>query len=461
VTTNSLSRPFLIPLKGSGCSAVKFYLHKLGCPKNDVDGDYISACLIDAGHEQVNNPEQAESIIVNTCGFILPAKEESIDEILRLGQLKKNGRLKRLYASGCLSQRYGDELLADMPELDGAFGLGALDSLAKAVTSFSNNCKSIKTPPHKLDYLSWHHRFISDDYPYAYLKISDGCDRGCTYCAIPGIRGRFRSRPIDSILSEAEFLADRGKKELVLVSQDATLYGYDLKGCPTILDLLSELERIERVKWIRLLYLYPPELEEEIIEYLAADNKTLNYFDLPLQHVNSEILSAMGRQINGSRVRRLVKAIRRISPDAVLRTNFIVGFPGETEQQFEELKNFIAEYQFDRMGVFTYSQEEGTLAERLSGQIAEEVKSSRMDELMNLQREIALTKNEDLIGSLQEVIIDSVEDEQTAVGRTRGDCPEIDQEVYVRGNGLCRGDIVKVHIDAADGYDLRGTFVEA
>lgn len=440
---------------------MKFYLHKLGCPKNDVDGDYISACLIDAGHEPVDDPEQAESIIVNTCSFILPAKEESINEILQLAQLKKNGRLKRLYASGCLSQRYGDELLADIPELDGAFGLGALDSLAHAVTSSSNNSKSIKTPPHKLDYLSWHRRFVADDYPYAYLKISDGCDHGCTYCAIPGIRGKFRSRPIDSILSEAEFLADRGKKELVLVSQDATLYGYDIKGRPSILDLLRELEKIERVKWIRLMYLYPPQLEKGLIEYLAADNKTLNYFDLPLQHVNSEILRAMGRRITRSETERLIKTIRTISPDAILRTTFIVGFPGETEQQFEELKDFAAEYQFDRMGVFMYSREEGTLAETFDRQIAEEVKFSRMDELMNLQREIALAKNDDLIGSLQEVIIDSVEDERTAVGRTRGDCPEIDQEVHVRGNGFCRGDIIGVRIDAADGYDLEGTFVEA
>jgi ribosomal protein S12 methylthiotransferase len=456
-----LSRPFLIPWKGSSCSAVKFYLHKLGCPKNDVDGDYISARLIDAGHESVNNPEQADCIIVNTCGFILPAKEESINEILQLAQLKKSGRLKRLYASGCLSQRYGDELLVNMPELDGAFGLGMLDSLAHAVTSSSNNSKSIKTPPHKLDYLDWHYRFIADDYPYAYLKISDGCDHGCTYCAIPGIRGRYRSRPIDSILREAEFLASQGKKELILVSQDATSYGYDLDDRSTILDLLRELERIERIKWIRLMYLYPPQLGKEVIEYLAADNKTLNYFDLPLQHVNSEILSAMGRRITRSGTERLVRTIRTISPDAILRTTFIVGFPGETEQQFEELKGFVAEYNFDRMGAFMYSREEGTLAETFGGQVAEEVKFSRIDELMSLQREIARAKNEDLIGSLQEVIIDSVEDERTAVGRTRGDCPEIDQEVYVSRNGLCKGNIIRVRIDAVDGYDLEGTFVEA
>ena len=440
---------------------MKFYLHRLGCPKNDVDGDYISARLIDAGHEPVDEAQQADSIIVNTCGFILPAKEESINEILRLGQLKKNGRLKRLYASGCLSQRYGDELIADIPELDGAFGLGAWDALARAVTTCARTDKSIKTPARELAYVSWHRRFIADDCPYAYLKIADGCDRGCTYCAIPGIRGRFRSRPIDSILAEAQFLADRGKKELVLVSQDTTVYGHDLKNRCTILDLLRELEKIDRVKWIRLMYLYPPELPKDVIEYLAADNKSLNYFDLPLQHVNSEILRAMGRRTGSGEVKRLINTIREISPDAVLRTTFIVGFPGETAKQFAQLKDFVAEHQFDRLGTFTYSREEGTPADTYGGQVAEEVKSLRMDELMTLQREIALAKNENLIGSLQEVIIDSVEDEQTAVGRTRGDCPEIDQEVHVRGQGLDPGDIIRVRIDAADGYDLRGTFVEA
>jgi len=439
---------------------MKFYLHKLGCPKNDVDGDYISACLIDAGHEPVDDPKQAESIIVNTCAFILSAKEESINEILRLGQLKSGGQLKKLYVSGCLSQRYGDELLADIPELDGAFGLGEMDSLAQAVTSSSRCNKTIRTQPSRLEYIYGRRRFITDDYPYAYLKISDGCNRGCTYCVIPAIRGKFRSRPMDSILKEAELLADSGKKELILVSQDATLYGYDLRGHTTILDLLRELEKIEEVKWIRLMYLYPPQLGRDVIEYMADDNKTLNYFDLPLQHVNTEILSAMGRRIDRRGIQKLLKTIRTISPDAVLRTIFIVGFPGETKEQFEELKDFVVKYEFDRLGVFTYSKEEGTTAAALQGQVPEQVKYLRMDELMSLQREIAFTKNEDLIGCIQEVIIDTVYDDGSAVGRTRGDCPEIDQEVHVLGNGLCKGDIISVRIDAVDGYDLRGTFVE-
>ncbi len=457
----SLNRSFPIRSKGLSCSVVKFYVHKLGCPKNDVDADYISARLIDAGHEPASRPEHAESIIVNTCGFIQPAKEESINEILRLGQLKKNGLLKTLYAAGCLSQRYGDELLSEMPELDGAFGLGELDSLARAVASSSQNTKSVKREARYLGYHSFKHRFIADNYPYTYMKISDGCDRPCSYCAIPSIRGRFRSCPIDSILGEAELLSQNGKKELILVSQDATLYGYDLKGRPTIIELLRELETIDGVMWIRLMYLYPAQLDQKMIEYLSADNKTLNYFDLPLQHVNSEILSAMRRQIDRAGVERLIQSIRITSPDAVLRTNFIVGFPGETEAQFQELKDFVVEYEFDRMGVFTYSPEEGTPAQALDDQVPEEVKASRMDELMTLQRDIAFTKNESLIGTVQEVIIDSVDEDTSSVGRTKSDCPEIDQEVFVWGENLVKGDIIKVRIDNTDGYDLKGTKVKA
>jgi ribosomal protein S12 methylthiotransferase len=439
---------------------MKFYVHKLGCPKNDVDADYISARLIADGHEPVADPKQAESVIVNTCGFILPAKEESVNEILRLGQLKQEGRLKTLYAAGCLAQRYGDELIAGMPELDGAFGLGAIDSLAEAVSSFSTDRKCVKRESRYLDYINFKDRSVFDSYPYAYLKISDGCNRGCSYCAIPNIRGKYRSRPVESIVGEAEFLANNGKKELILVSQEATLYGFDLKDRPSLTDLLQALEDIEGVKWIRVMYLHPAQLDLKLIEYLADDNKTLNYFDLPLQHVNSDILTAMGRQIDRTGIERLIRTIRTISPEAVLRTNFIVGFPGETQEKLEELKDFVAEYEFDRMGVFAYSREEGTLAAALDNQIPERIKFKRRDELMTLQQEIAFAKNESLIGTVQEVIIDSMDSNAAAVGRTRGDCPEIDQEVYVRGENLVAGDVISVRIDSADGYDLCGDKVE-
>lgn len=439
---------------------MKFFVHKLGCPKNDVDADYIAARLIAAGHEPVSDPERAESVIVNTCGFILPAKEESINEILRLGQLKKSGNLKTLYATGCLTQRYGDQMIADMPELDGAFGHGALDSLAEAVSDSRHLDKTIKMEARKLGYLSWKDRFISDGYPYSYVKISDGCDRMCTYCAIPSMRGKFRSRPIDSIVREAQFLANNGKKELILVSQEATLYGYDLPGRPSILDLLKALEKVEGVEWIRLMYLYPAQMSAELIDYMVADNtKTLNYFDLPLQHINTEVLSNMRRQVTRDEIERMLTTIRAKSPEATIRTTFIVGFPGETDEQFGELLEFTTDFRFDRMGVFTYSAEEGTPAEQMGAQLPEEVKKEREEVLMTAQREIALAKNNSLIGSQKEVIIDSVNDDNSATGRTRADCPEIDQEVMVTGAGLAVGQIVQVKIDAAEGYDLIGSLL--
>lgn len=440
---------------------MKFFVHKLGCPKNDVDADYISARLIDEGHEPATCAEEADSVIVNTCGFITAAKEESINEIIRLGQLKKSGQLKQLLASGCLTQRYGDEMLKQMPELDGTFGHGALDSIAKAVGGGNGHRgeRTVKLETRKLGYISWKHRFISDPYPYSYLKISDGCDRACTYCAIPGMRGRFRSRPIHSILNEAEFLARNGKKELILVSQEATCYGYDLPGRPGILDLLKELEGVDGIEWLRLMYLYPAALDNELIEYMAAPNKTVNYFDLPLQHANTEILNAMRRRVERSHVEAIIRRIRETSDDAVIRTTFIVGFPGETQAQFDELYDFVEQHRFDRMGVFPYSPEEGTPAEKLAGQIPERIKIERMDRLMNLQREIAFEINNSLIGQQRSVIIDAVGEDGRGVGRTTGDCPEIDQEVYVTGEGVDAGGLYLVHIDAVDGYGLVGHVV--
>ncbi|MCM2271448.1 MAG: 30S ribosomal protein S12 methylthiotransferase RimO [candidate division Zixibacteria bacterium] len=438
---------------------MKFYLHKLGCPKNDVDADYISARLIDEGHLPVASPDDAESIIVNTCGFILPAKEESINEILRLGQLKKQGTLQRLYATGCLTQRYGDEMLDGMPELDGAFGHGALDSIATAVTNKTISRKTVRIESRKLGYLSWRDRYISDGFPYSYLKISDGCDRACAYCAIPLMRGKFRSRPLDSLLREAEFLARNGKRELILVSQEATMYGYGLPDNMNVIKMLQELEKIDELKWIRLMYLYPAALSEDLIDYLLEDNKTLPYFDLPLQHISDSVLTAMRRRVDRDRIERLIERIRSKTGRATLRTTFIVGFPGETDADFAELVDFTQQIGFDRMGVFPYSPEEGTPAEQMSGQVPEEIKTERMDTLMTIQREIAFAKNVELVGRRIEVLIDSVSDDGHAVARSRGDCPDIDQEVHVQGGELAVGQLRVVHIDSADGYDLSATTV--
>ena len=436
---------------------MKFYIHKLGCPKNDVDADYITARLIAAGHQPVAGPEKADSVIVNTCGFILPAKEESIDEILKLGQLKKDGQFDTLYAAGCLAQRYGDELLADMPELDGAFGHGVLDELTAAVSASQRLRECVRIETRKLGYLDWTNRFISNELPYAYVKISDGCNRTCSFCAIPGIRGAYRSRPVESVVKEVRFLAESGKKEIILVSQEATLYGYDLKDGHNLLSLLSELEKVEGIEWIRLLYLHPAQMSPELIQHMTSGGKTLSYFDLPLQHINDDILSSMQRQTSREQIEKVLQSIRTADPEAVIRTAFIVGFPGETQSQFEELMSFVEQFQFDRLGVFAFSAEEDTAAAEMKDQLSEEVKTARLDELMSLQQEIAFAKNNSLIGAVKEVIIDTVSAENGAVGRTRGDCPEIDQQVFVSGDNLKTGDICRVKIESADGYDLKGT----
>ena len=439
---------------------MRFYIHKLGCPKNDVDGDYIAGRLVADGHIPVKTPEEADTVLVNTCGFIEAAKEESIGEILRLSELKKEGRLQSIFATGCLSQRYGTEMLTDMPELDGAFGHGALESIAAAVGGKGTDRKAIRMEPRKLAYLSWKDRFISDGYPYAYLKISDGCDRPCTYCAIPGMRGRFRSRTVESIMTEAKFLAENGKKELILVSQEATLYGYDLPGKPDIVSLLKELETIEQVRWIRLLYLYPAMLETPVIKYLGSGTKTLPYFDLPFQHASTSVLERMRRRVDQDKIDQLIHDIRSAAPDATLRTTFIVGFPGETEAEFEELRQYVERHRFDRMGVFTYSAEEGTPAASMPNQISMEVMLDRQDQLMMIQQEIAIEKNESLRGARLEILIDRIEGE-SAYGRTRGDCPDIDQEVILPANGLKPGDFTMVTIEQVEGYDLIGKVIAA
>lgn len=438
---------------------MKFFIHKLGCPKNDVDADYIAARLIEAGHNPVDDPRDADSVIVNTCGFIRDAKEESIDALLELAQLKNEGRLKRLYATGCLTQRYGDELLVDMKELDGAFGLGALDAIAEAVTDSAHLRQTVRQDIRQLTYLDWKSRFIADRLPYAYVKISDGCDRTCSYCAIPRMRGRYRSRPLRSIVNEAEFLAANGKRELILVSQEATLWGTESGWREGLVDLLNELEAVNGIEWIRLLYLHPARTGPALIDHLASDNKTVNYFDLPLQHVNTDLLRAMKRETSRKTIEKLISQIRGRTPEAILRVSFMVGFPGETDDRFAELCEFVEENRFDRVGVLAFSAEEGTVAERLPDQVPDEIKIERIDRLMTLQRDIAFERNNSLIGNIVEVIIDTVGPGRSAVGRTYGDCPEIDQEVIVSGGIPEVGDICRVRIESAEGYDLKGTMV--
>ncbi len=437
---------------------MKFYIHKLGCPKNDVDADYLASRLIADGHETATDPEVADTILVNTCGFILPAKEESIHELLRLCHMKRPGQVETVYAIGCLSQRHGDELLKGIPELDGAFGIGEFDAIARSMARKEKLDKSVFTDARALRYVDWHERYVADSFPYAYLKISDGCDRRCAYCSIPDIRGDYRSRSTESIVREAEYLAGKGKKELILVSQDVTYYGHD--SGQDLLALLQRLDRIEPVCWIRLLYLHPAGLSDRLIEYMTAGNKTLPYFDIPLQHVNNELLSAMGRVVDKARLEQLIASIRSASDESTIRTTFIVGLPGETEKQFDELLDFVMENKFDRMGVFTYSPEEGTRAAGMPDHVGAEVRYHRMDQLMATQQEIAFAQNISLIGQTRDVIIDAIQEDGLAIGRTRADCPDIDQEIFVKGEQLHAGRICRVLLTAARGYDLEGTVVE-
>jgi len=433
---------------------MKFFFKKLGCPKNDVDGDYITGRLIDAGHERTDE-DKADTVIVNTCGFILPAKEESIQEILHYEEQKKQGKINRLFVTGCLSQRYGQDLIDELKNVDGIFGLDKIDDLIATIDNNKSGVISVTdNVRNDLTLITGMTRFIDTVYPYEYIKIADGCDRFCSYCAIPNIRGKYRSRSIDDITKEAKRLASAGKKEIILVSQEGTGYGRDLSDDSNVIELLEKLESINNIEWIRLMYLHPESVTDELIQYMTFSNKTLGYFDIPLQHISDNVLKAMNRKVTRAKIERILEKIRELSSDNIIRTTFITGFPGETDKDFEELTGFIEDFEFDRLGVFRYSSEEGTSAFKLKDIIPDKIAETRLEEIMLLQQRIAFDKNIALIDSCQKVIIDEVKNEILAEGRSAGDCPDIDQVIYVRGKDLCVGDIVEVKIISADGYDL-------
>jgi ribosomal protein S12 methylthiotransferase len=434
---------------------MKFYIKRLGCPKNYVDADFIAGKLLKMGHEQVEDVAESEIAIVNTCGFILPAKEESIEEIMVFEKLKKEGMIKYLFITGCLAQRYGQDLLYEIEGVDGVFGLGEFEALGEVIRNGHGNSSPLKiTPASELRYLAEGQRYINEKIPYDYIKISDGCDRFCSYCAIPYIRGRFRSRGIDDIVREAELLAQAGKKEIILVSQEGTGFGKDFKDGTNPIKLLARLEKISGIEWIRLIYLHPEAVDDELINFISNSEKLLGYFDIPLQHISNTVLSRINRHISRSQIESILQKIRKASKHNIIRTTFIAGLPGESEGEFSELRDFIIDFEFDRLGVFKYSQEEGTPASKLPGQLSEEEKEARVDELMVIQQEIAFRKNIDLIDSIQKVIIDSTETNSLSIGRTKGDCPEIDQTVFVRKGKVEVGDIINARIVMADGYDL-------
>jgi ribosomal protein S12 methylthiotransferase len=433
-----------------------YYIHRLGCPKNDVDAEYIAGFLRQQNIDPAASPEDADLLIVNSCAFIQPAKEESIDAVLSLAKLKENAKGKRLVITGCLSQRYAEELARDIPELDGIFGLDDFTDIAKLLGDHKSPI--VSRHENLRTYRDYNFpREIMASEPFAYIKISDGCDNRCSYCAIPDIRGHFRSRPIETICREAEFLLDQGKKELILVSQESTAYGRDLYGKPRLIGILDEISKLGGDFWLRIMYLHPARLSEDLIDYMIDNRRICNYFDLPLQHINDELLQAMGRKVTRHRIGEILERIRSAESRAAVRTNFIVGFPGETEEQFEELCRYVEERRFDRLGAFVYSAEEGTPAAEMPDQITEESRERRYHRLMEIQQQIAFENNDNDVGQRFEVLIDEVDtDNGHAIGRTRFDAPEIDQNVRLDGTDMTPGDRVLARVTGSDGYDLLG-----
>lgn len=427
----------------------------LGCPKNQVDGEALLAKLKKAGYEIVNNIEDSDVMIVNTCGFIEQAKKEAIDTILEVAEYKNAGLISAIVVTGCLAERYQDEIIKEMPEVDAVLGIGANSDIVKTcdkalcgivTTSFPNKC-----------YLSINdERIISTPSHWAYLKIAEGCDNRCSYCAIPGIRGGFRSRTIESCVDEAKALAESGVKELILIAQDTTKYGQDLYGKYSLDILLKELVKIDGIEWIRLFYCYPQRITDSLINVIANEEKVCSYIDIPLQHSDKTVLKNMNRVGDGEDYRALISKMRKAIPDLALRTTFMVGFPGETDEQFENLCKFTEDIKFDKMGCFTFSPEEDTPAYDMQNQIDDDVKVRRQEVLMNKQYSITEELNKQRIGRIYKVIIDGFDGEKY-VGRSYMDSPEIDSGIiFTCDNNLNIGDFVNVEITDYNGYDLIG-----
>ena len=432
----------------------------LGCAKNTTDAETMLGILAEDGHRLVADPANADIIIVNTCGFIEAAKQESIDTILEMAEYKK-GRCRMLIASGCLAERYSGEIRKELPEVDAVVGTGDYDRIAEIIKRTEAGEKPVlcahidRTPPEGLP------RVLSTPFYTAYLKIADGCDNRCTYCAIPMIRGRFRSRRKEDIIKEAQALAEAGVKELILIAQDTTRYGLDIYGRYELASLLEELSGVEGIEWIRVHYFYTEAVTEELIDTMARHKKICAYIDMPIQHINDTILRRMARRTNSREIEEKIAMIRQKLPGCTIRTSLIVGFPGETEEQFLQLYEFVKKTGFDRAGVFAYSREENTPAAEFEDQIDEETKQERLDRLMRLQQGISLEKNRRKIGSVTEVLTEGYDrDNFMYFGRSRADSIDVDSLVYFAApDEVEAGSIVNVEILDADEYDLTGRMV--
>lgn len=430
----------------------------LGCPKNLVDSEVMLGILSRHDYKITNEHNDAEVIIINTCGFIESAKKESIDTILELAKLKETGSLKLLVVSGCLPQRYQEELTKELPEVDLWIGTGEYHKIVEYLEKEEKGSHLVQS---EYIYDDLTPRLVSTPKHTAYIKIAEGCSHTCTFCAIPGIRGRFRSRPVDSIIRETENLVSKGMKEAILIAQDTTSYGIDLKTGLGLPSLLREMAKIKGLEWIRLMYTYPQFVTDELIEVIRNEGKVLKYLDIPIQHVSDRMLMAMGRGITADKLKKRLYRLREAVPDLVLRTSVIVGFPGETERDLTELLNFIEEFEFDRLGAFTYSREEGTPASLLKRQVPEKVKKERYNRVMALQKIISRKKNKAHIGKVEKVIVDGISDESEFLlaGRTEGQAPDIDGITYIASGDASPGDIVNVRITDASDYDMVGEIV--
>lgn len=439
----------------------KILFISLGCDKNLVDSEVMLGILADRGFEMTDTEDDADIIIINTCCFINDAKEESINTILEMAEYKKTDPCKALIVTGCLAQRYKQEIVDEIPEVDAVIGTSKYDEIFDAVDQALKGSHFLDVDD--LDRLPSvpGKRILTTGGHYAHLKIAEGCDKHCTYCIIPKIRGNYRSVPMEQLLAEAASLAEQGVKELILVAQETTLYGVDLYGKKSLHILLKELAKIKGIRWIRILYCYPEELYPELIETIKNEKKVCHYLDMPIQHASDAILKRMGRRTTKAQLKETVSLLRKEIPDIVLRTTLIAGFPGETQEQHEELMEFVDEMEFERLGVFAYSPEENTPAASMPDQIPEEIKEERRDAILELQQEIAFDKAADMVGrTLYAMIEGKVADEPAYVARTYADSPDIDGYVFVNtGEMLMSGDFVKVKITGSAEYDLIGELV--
>lgn len=441
---------------------MNIYFVSLGCDKNLVDSEMMITSLRKNGFVLTDDIEEADVIVVNTCCFIGDAKEESINTLIEMGSYK-DGRCRLLVAAGCLAQRYHNEIKEDIPEVDLIVGTMGYDDLSDKINE-ALEAKGVLESLKDIDYLPTpltDRDSMSGGY-YAYLKIAEGCDKCCTYCVIPKVRGHYRSVPMDNLIAQAKHLVNNGAKELILVAQETTLYGKDIYGEKSLPKLLDELSKIDELKWIRILYCYPEEITDELIDAIKRNPKVCNYLDMPIQHGADDVLRRMGRWTNREQIENTVSKLRKEIPDIVLRTTLITGFPGETEEDFEQLKEFVEKMQFDRLGVFTYSREEDTPAAEMVEQIEEEIKASRRDEIMQIQQDIAFDKSNSRVGEIYEVMIEGkLPEEGVYIARTYMDAPDVDGYVFIQSDyNFDSGDFVKVEITRSDEYDLIGEIID-